>query len=97
MSYSNKAFETKLNIYLSRILNENLKIESVSETRQGKNRPDILIYYGGIKVIIEGSYSKSDAEIDVQKKINAGFGDVGLALHYVKQIPDTKQENVMEI
>lgn len=53
-----RAFETKLNIYLSRIFNEELGIQSISETRRGKGRPDILIYVGGVKIVIEGSYSR---------------------------------------
>lgn len=93
---SNKAFETKLNIYLSRIFNQELGLQSISETRQGEGRPDILIYVGGLKILIEGSYSKQDAEHDVKSKIDRGFADVGIALHYKQAIPDTVETEVIE-
>ena len=48
----NKAFETKLNINLSTIFNEKLDVKSISETRRGKGRSDILIFIGGLKIAI---------------------------------------------
>ena len=60
-----KAFETKLNIIISTLFNEKLGIQSISETRCGRARPDILMFVGGLKMIIEGSYSRTDAENDV--------------------------------
>ena len=59
-----KAFETKLNIFLSTIFNQELGLSSISETRRGEGRPDILIYLGGLKILIEGSYSKPYVEMD---------------------------------
>lgn len=93
---SDKAFETKLNIYLSRIFNEELGLQSISETRRGKGRPDILIYVSGIKIVIEGSYSKKDAEDDIREKVEKGFADLGIALHYKERIPDTVESEVLE-
>jgi len=91
-----KAFETKLNIYLSRIFNEELGIQSISETRRGRGRPDILIYVGGVKIVIEGSYTKSDAEKDIKAKVEKGFADIGIALHYKTKISDTFESDVLE-
>jgi hypothetical protein len=91
-----KAFETKLNIYLSRIFNEELGIQSISETRRGKGRPDILIYIGGVKIVIEGSYCKKDAEDDIKAKVEKGFADVGIALYYKEVIPDSVESEVLE-
>jgi len=91
-----KAFETKLNIYLSRIFNEELGFQSISETRRGKGRPDILIYVGGVKTVIEGSYSKKDAEDDIKDKVEKGFADVGIALYYKELIPDVVESEVLE-
>lgn len=91
-----KAFETKLNIYLSQIFNEELGIQSISETRRGKGRPDILIYIGGAKIVIEGSYSKKDAEDDIKAKVEKGFADVGIALYYKQSIPDSVESEVIE-
>jgi len=93
---SDKAFETKLNIFLSRIFNEELGFQSISETRRGKGRPDILIYIGGVKIVIEGSYSKKDAEADIKAKVEKGFADVGIALNYKEAIPDTVESEVLE-
>lgn len=61
-----------------------------------KGRPDILIYAGGIKLVIEGSYSKTDAEKDIKKKIENGFGELGIALHYKNQIPDKTESEVVK-
>jgi hypothetical protein len=91
-----KAFETKLNIYLSRIFNEELGLQSISETRRGKGRPDILLYVGGVKIVIEGSYSRKDAEDDIKAKVEKGFADVGIALHYKEMIPDSVENEVLE-
>jgi hypothetical protein len=91
-----KAFETKLNIYLSRIFNEELGIQSISETRRGKGRPDILIYIGGVKIVMEGSYSKKDAEDDIKAKVEKGFADVGIAIYYKEAIPDSVESEVLE-
>jgi hypothetical protein len=88
MAVSEKAFETKLNTYLSKILSLELGIHSTSETRRGKGRPDILIFIGGLKIIIEGSYSRQDAENDVRVKIEKGFADLGIELYYKEKIPD---------
>lgn len=97
MHSSDRAFETKLNINLSTILNEKLGIQSISEKRQGKGRPDILIYSGGIKLIIEGSYSKQDAESDIRIKMEKGFGDIGIALNYKQRIPDIEDAKVRKL
>jgi hypothetical protein len=47
------------------ILNENLRIQSISKMRTGQGRPKLLIYAGGVKIIVEVSYSKKDAEQDI--------------------------------
>ncbi len=93
MSHS-KAFETKLNIYLSDILSEKLDIQSISETRKSPGRHDILIYISGVKIIIEGSYSKTDAEADIKNKMKKGFAELGIALHYKQKIPDVDEREV---
>ena len=85
---SDRPFESKLNVVLSVILSERLNIQSISEKRQGKNQPDILIFSGGIKIIVEASYSKQDAENDVSKKVENGFANIGIALFYLEKIHD---------
>jgi len=88
-----RAFETKLNVLLSEILNEKLKLQSDAETRRGSGRrPDILIDISGVKIVIEASYSRNDAEADVNKKIEEGYGDIGVALYYKESIPDATSE-----
>ncbi|MFP3190924.1 MAG: hypothetical protein RXR31_06305 [Thermoproteota archaeon] len=88
-----RAFETKLNILLSEILNEKLKLQSDAETRRGSGRrPDILIDISGVKIVIEASYSRNDAEADVNKKIEEGYGDIGVALYYKEPISDAASE-----
>jgi hypothetical protein len=90
-----KPFETKLNILLSEILNEKLGMQSIAETRRGGGgQPDVLIFIGGIKIVLEGSYSKSDAEADINKKIEEDYGDIGIALYYKEKIPDSSEVEV---
>ncbi|MDA8054886.1 MAG: hypothetical protein M0Z77_04455 [Thermoplasmatales archaeon] len=90
-----KAFETKLNILLSELLNEKLGMQSIAETRRGGGRqPDVLIFIGGVKIVLEGSYTQRDAESDVNKKIEEDYGDIGIALYYKEQIPDTNEIEV---
>jgi hypothetical protein len=52
-------------------------------------RPDVTIYINGVRVILEGSYSKSDAENDVSKRIETGVGDIGIALFYKEAFPQS--------
>jgi hypothetical protein len=91
---SDRLFETKLNTILSTIINEKLGIQSISEKRQGKGRVDILIFSGGIKIIIEASYSRQDAEHDVSKRVEDGFADIGIALHYLEKIPEVNDSEI---
>ncbi len=52
-------FEGRLNVLLSELLNS---IGIISKSEQlGKGRKDVLIYYQGFQIVLEGSYSKTDA------------------------------------
>jgi hypothetical protein len=94
-----RAFETKLNVLLGRILSHDLKLNATSECIVGKNRPDLIIYFNGVKIVLEGSYSEKDAKTDIKKRIEEGFGDIGVALLYKEYYPpnltDSELENVL--
>ena len=77
-----RAFENRLNVLLGRLLSGELGIRATSEYISRRDRPDIVIYVNGIKIVVEGSYSKTDAESDVKQKIEEGLGDLGVALYY---------------
>lgn len=70
--------------------------QSISETRRGVGQPDVLIYVAGIKIILEGSYTKKDAEDDIKKKVEGDLPDLGIALHYKEQISDVSDIEVKE-
>jgi hypothetical protein len=74
---SRKAFETRLNVLLARLLSAELGMRAVSEYYTARDRPDVVIYVNGVKVVLEGSYSKDDAMNDVTDRLESGLGDLG--------------------
>jgi hypothetical protein len=74
------AFESRLNILLSRLLNQMGVISHSEYLSQG--RKDILIYHQGLAIVLEGSYDKQDAEKDAKKRIEQLAADVAIAIHY---------------
>jgi len=74
------AFESKLNILLSELLNQ-MGVTSHSEYI-GQGRKDLLVYHQGLAIVLEGSYDKQDAEKDAEKRIEQLSADVALAVHY---------------
>jgi hypothetical protein len=91
-----KAFETKLNVLVGRLLSEKLGLKAISESISSHKRPDVVIFVNGIKIIIEGSYSKRDAELDVEKRIEEGLADIGIALHYKEDFPSNITDSELE-
>ena len=81
------AFESKLNILLSELLNQ-MGVTSHSEYL-GQGRKDVLIYHQGLAIVLEGSYEKQDAEKDAKKRIEQLAADVALAVHYPKCLRGT--------
>ena len=51
------AFESKLNILLSELLNQ-IGVTSHSEYI-GQGRKDVLVYHQGLAIVLEGSYVRS--------------------------------------
>jgi len=74
------AFESKLNILLSELLNQ-IGVTSHSEYI-GQGRKDVLVYHQGLAIVLEGSYDKQDAEKDAKKRIEQLSADVAIAVHY---------------
>ena len=74
------AFESRLNISLSGLLNQMGVISHSEHLSQG--RKDILIYHQGLAIVLEGSYDKKDAEDDAKKRIEQLAADVAIAIHY---------------
>ncbi|MGB9760348.1 MAG: hypothetical protein ACPLZG_11020 [Thermoproteota archaeon] len=97
---SEKTFETKLNVLLGRLLSRELGFEATSEYLSHRNRPDVIVYTRGIKVVIEGSYSKADAERDIERRVEGGLADVGIALFYKEgfssHLNDSELENKLK-
>ncbi len=75
-----QVYETKLNVFLSQILNQ-MGVECRSEYI-GKGRKDILVYHQGLAIVLEGSFDKRDAENDAKRRIEQLGADVALAIHY---------------
>jgi type I restriction-modification system DNA methylase subunit len=96
LGISGKAFETRLNVLLGRLLSSKLGLRAISECISHRNRPDVIIYVNGVKVILEGAYSKADAERDVRRRIEEGFGDMGIALFYKEKLPSNLTDSELE-
>jgi hypothetical protein len=84
------AFESKLNILLSELLNQ-MGVTSHSEYL-GQGRRDVLVYHQGLAIVLEGSYDKQDAEKDAKKRIEQLSADVALAVHYPAVFPQDLTE-----
>jgi hypothetical protein len=91
-----KAFETKLNVLLGRLLSSELGLRATSEYLSHGRRLDVIIYVNGVKVVLEGSYSKLDAENDVKRKIEQGLGDLGIALLYKEDFQPNLTDSELE-
>lgn len=91
-----RAFETKLNVLLGRLLSQELGLRATSEHISRGSRPDVIVYFNGLKIVLEGSYSKADAEKDVKERIEKGLGDIGLALHYKEVFPSNLIDSELE-
>jgi hypothetical protein len=85
-----QAYESRLNIILSQLL-EKQGIVSRSEFI-GKGRKDVIVYHQGIAIVLEGSYSKQDAEKDTNKRIEQLSADVGIAVFYPQEYPQTMSD-----
>jgi hypothetical protein len=89
------AFESKLNILLSKLLNQMGVISHSEYLSQG--RKDVLIYHQGLAIVLEGSYDKKDAEDDAKKRIEQLAADVAIAVHYPSdEFPQDLTENEIE-
>jgi hypothetical protein len=93
---SRKAFETRLNVLLARLLSAELGMRAVSEYYTARDRPDVVIYVNGVKVVLEGSYSKDDDMNDVTDRLENGLGDLGVALFYKEHYPANATESELE-
>ena len=85
-----KAFENRLNILLSELLNQKGVI-SYSE-QIGKGRKDIIADHNGLRVFLEGSYNRSDAEKDAAKRIEQLAVDLAIAIYYCETYPQSLTE-----
>jgi hypothetical protein len=93
---SRRAFETKLNVLLGRLLSAKLGMRATSEYYVSRDRPDVIVYVNGVKVVLEGSYSKDDAMNDVTERLESGLGDLGVALFYKEHYPANVTDSELE-
>jgi len=93
---SRRAFETKLNVLLGRLLSAKLGMRTTSEYYVSRDRPDVIVYVNGVKVVLEGSYSKDDAINDVTERLESGLGDLGVALFYKEHYPANVTDSELE-
>ncbi len=87
-----QAFESKLNILLSELLNQ-MGVVSHSEHLTKEGRSDVIIYHQGLAIVLEGSYQKQDAENDAKKRIEQLSADVAIAIYYPKTFSQQLTEN----
>jgi hypothetical protein len=85
--------EEVINVNLAQILSRELNIPARAERIRDRRRLDIRCYYRGLKIGIETSYEKRDAERDAEERINQGLAHIALAL-WIKQrfkdMPETE-------
>ena len=86
------AFESRLNILLSELL-QSLGVVSRAELLNNKGRRDVVVYHQGLAIVLEGSYSRGDAENDAKKRIEQLSADVALAIHYPSVFPQELAEH----
>jgi PAS domain-containing protein len=94
--------EEVINVKLAEILSKDFGIDCRAERVKGRRRPDIRCYYKGFIILIESSYSRSDAEEDAKKRVEQEprLADIALAL-WIKEkdrfrdLPEAKLEDVV--
>lgn len=84
--------ENELNVRIASILSESFGLDCRAERTHQRDRPDIRCFYGGFRIIVECSYSKSDAENDARRRIENGLADIAIALHYTEKYRDMPEE-----
>lgn len=82
--FNRLVFEDKLNVILSELLNQS-GVVSRSEYLFSKGRKDIIVYHQGLEIVLEGSYSKEDAEEDAKRRIEQLACDIAIAICYPKK------------
>lgn len=85
------AYESRLNILLSELLNQ-IGVVSHSEYI-GAGRKDIILYHQGLAIVLEGSYDKQDSEKDAKGRIEQLSADVAIAVHYPSSFSQELTEN----
>jgi hypothetical protein len=91
---SRTVFETKLNVLVGRLLSKHLF--AISERIEKRGRPDIVIFNQGLKIVLEGSYSKSDAEDDARRRLEVERADIAIALNYIRSYPLNVSDGELE-
>lgn len=86
-----QAYESRLNIQLSQLLQQQGIISRAEFIGQG--RKDVIVYHQGLAIVLEGSYDRQDAENDAKKRIEQLSADVAIAIHYPSTFPQELTEN----
>lgn len=86
--------ESELNVMIASILSESFRLDCRAERTLYRARPDIRCFYNGFRIVIEASYSMSDAENDARRRIEDGSADIAIALHYPEKYPDIPEEEL---
>ncbi|MEM1623785.1 MAG: hypothetical protein QW543_06625 [Sulfolobales archaeon] len=73
---------------MASVLSESFGLDCRAERASRRARSDIRCFYNGFRIVIEASYSKSDAEKDANKRVEDGLADIAIALHYPERCPD---------
>ncbi|MEM1606346.1 MAG: hypothetical protein QXW41_08900 [Fervidicoccaceae archaeon] len=90
--------ESELNVRMASILSESFGLDCRAErTNHGIRRIDIRCYYNGFRIVIEASYSKSDAMKDAIRRIEDGSADIAIALHYPVKYPDVPEHELKKM
>lgn len=96
--------EEVLNIALARALSRRGMVsipETIRQIPAGRRLPDILVFFRGLRVVLEGKCSDyPDAEgavfKDVQQKVDEGIGHIGIAVIYPAELRDVDDFDTLE-
>lgn len=90
------AYEDRVNFALGRIL-ERLGFKEIAQRKRAGKRVDIMLFYKGLRIALEGSYDKLDAEKDAEQRLYDGLSDLSVAIWYDEKVfPQNLSEGEIE-
>lgn len=86
--------EEQVNIQLAELLAKR-GLDANAETIIGRKLPDVLISLDGVKLVIEGRFTKNTAQLlqDARARIEDGVADLSMALVYTSDLKTAESQD----